>query len=354
MRRPDAAVNILIFKLSPLGDTVMFLPVLQALRRHFPHWRITAFASPVAAELWRHHLPEADLIVIERAALQRAWRRPWQLARWLHVVRQRQPDAVLLSFDQSSVARFLSAASGARVRVAGAGATIKWQGGLTHEVPRETSASLADWEWTMAKTMAEALGHVWPTGPMPAPQLSATPTAPSRARPRIVVHAGASRDYQRWLPERLAELARRLSARADVVWVVRPEIAIAPPEGTQAFVAADLAPFVQLLSAADLFVGYHSGPFHLAAALGRPCLIIAGPSHPCCVPPWHRNRIRILRAPDLTCLPCDAMPVASNRCDNRLQPMACMRYWSVEAVEKNCVEMLDSSHGLRDQPSLDA
>jgi ADP-heptose:LPS heptosyltransferase len=44
-------MNLALFKVNNLGDNIVFLPVVQALRKRFPDWRLMVFTSPAAAEL---------------------------------------------------------------------------------------------------------------------------------------------------------------------------------------------------------------------------------------------------------------------------------------------------------------
>jgi len=338
-------MNLLVFKLSPIGDTVLFLPVVQAIRRLRPEWRVTVFTTPVCAGLFRPWLDASDIIAVERSSLQRSWQRPWSLLGWLRLARRLRPDAVLLSFDQSSMARFVASASGATLRIGGAGSAVRWRRGLTHEVQIIPGHSLAEWEWEMARVLAQQSGIEWPAGP-PSPWIPGATRYERAGRSRVLVHAGASRAYQRWPVESYIRLAECLSRDCDVTWVNVPEITPLRPGGQVRSVdSRDLADFVALASCCELFVGNHSGPFHLAAAIGAPCVIPTGPTLPACDPPWHADRRRLLRMPGLACLPCDKLTVSPNRCLNHLSPMACMNYWTVEAVEQVCRDMLSNSLG---------
>src|SRR4051812_40128056 len=118
-------MNIVFFKVSPLGDTVMFLPVVQALRRTYPDGRITGFVSPGTATLFRETVRAIELIEIERSALRRLWRHPGRFWQTWRRLRQAKPDAVDLSYDQTSVARILARFSGSRVRAAGDAAVVR-------------------------------------------------------------------------------------------------------------------------------------------------------------------------------------------------------------------------------------
>jgi ADP-heptose:LPS heptosyltransferase len=333
-------VNLLVFKVGALGDTVVFLPVVQTLRRLHPDWRITVVASPTGAPLYHGTIPPGDLIAVERGALKSAGRRPWRLFGWWRRVRRLRPDAVLLSWDQSSVARFLGATSGAGIRVGGADSVVRLRGGLTHTVAKDPAHSVAEWEWAMAGTLMDALGQPWAATP-PAPVLPVPPATPPRAgRPSVVVHAGGSREYTRWSAERFAALARSLSADCDVVWIDLPEFSAPAPSTARVVRSPGLDELIRLLTGADLFVGNHSGPFHLAAALKCPCVIPTGPTFPAYDPPWHRERIRLLRATGVACMPCDRLTQGADVCRNTATPMACLDYWSVEVVASACRDLL--------------
>lgn len=338
-------MRILAFKLSPLGDTVMFAPVIQALTV-IPGIHVTAFVTPVAAPLLRPTASAHEWFVLETERLRKAWRRPWELVRWLRRVRRAQPDAVLLSYDQPSVARLLSGLSGAPVRAAGGAAAARWRHGVSHTVHKAPEHSLAEWDWEIARAAMLASGRSWPARPEP-PRLLAHRSDDLPPRPRILVHAGASRPYQRWHGDRFAALASGLAADFDVTWIDRPELSQAPPAGVAIARPRDFAEFAGLAAGAALFVGNHSGAFHVAAALGTPCLVVAGPSPRFCDPPWFVERRRILRADDLPCLPCDGLTISAGACRNTATPMACMNRWSVGAVLAACHDMLGGARPLR-------
>ena len=329
-------MKILIFKLSPIGDTVMFLPVVQELRRLRPEWQLTVCTTPVCAGLYRPGLDAAEIWPEDRDVFRRSWRRPNALLAWFRRVRKLKPDAVLLSFDQSSMARILAVASGAPLRIGGAESAVSWRHGLTHEVAIRPGHGLAQWDWEMAGTLPIGTSHEWPKTPPP-PQLPVARPSSRQDRPRIVIHAGASRTYQLWAAERYVQLAERLAVDCEVIWIVEPgAVRAAPKPPVKCAEPPDILEFVRIAGSSDLFVGNHSGPFHLACAAGTPCVVVTGPTLPVCDPPWATEHTMILRMPGLACMPCDKLVVSPNRCTNVQTPMACMNYWTVEAVEQVC------------------
>ena len=65
--------NILIIKPSSLGDIVMALPALSALRRNFPQSRISWLIRPEFAPLLRGHPQLDEIILFDRRSLGKAW-----------------------------------------------------------------------------------------------------------------------------------------------------------------------------------------------------------------------------------------------------------------------------------------
>ena len=55
-------MTVLISKVNQLGDNVVFLPVVQELRRVFPDVRRVVATSPVARELYTRCVPEVKVV----------------------------------------------------------------------------------------------------------------------------------------------------------------------------------------------------------------------------------------------------------------------------------------------------
>lgn len=330
-------MNLAIFKTNHLGDNVVFLPVVQALRRLRPDWHITLITAPHVVDLYAADVPPEALLTVDPERLKRAWRRPWQFVRWAARLRARRFDACLVSYDQSSVAHGLARLTGARTRVGAAGLLIRLRGSLTHEVPRQPDWGVAKWNWETARALVAALDGArdWPAEPPPPDLGHLAPTVTRHPR-RIVVHAGAKSPMRRWPRDRFAELATRLARDHDVHWIDAPEISSPAPAGTQVAATPALRDLVRHIAGAALLVGNNSGPMHLATAVGTPGVIVSGPSSPVWDPAWHAEKFQLLRAPGLACLPCDRALLAAPACAHSAEPLACMYRWSVDAVEAAC------------------
>jgi len=81
---------------------------------------------------------------------------------------------------------------------------------------------------------------------------------------------------------------------------------------------------------------------NLAVALGIPGLIVCGPSRFEWDPYWSSENYLLLRAPGLSCLPCDTPNRPMGVCTNRENPMACMNFWTVDQVYEEALRWLQS------------
>lgn len=316
------SMTLLVFKVNQLGDNVVYLPVVQSLVAAHPDWRIVVLTSPAAARLYEVCCPQVELRVFETARFNGAWRQPWRLMRMAGVLRALKPDACLLGDDQGNVAHLLARLSCAKLCVGPQTPHVMLNALLHHREAVLGVESVAAHNWRIARSKLE-LPEV-----MPAPDLNAFGRDESAA---IVIHAGASREYQRWPLRQFAELANRLAETHAVRWIDQGDEA-GLSDAVQRVKTRTLDELVRVIAGAKLFVGNNSGPMHIAAACGTPGVILIGPSSLRWDPVWHRERFDLLREPRLSCQPCDSATKPANRCLNLQAPMACLNRWSVDAV----------------------
>lgn len=344
-------MRLLLFKLNHLGDNVVFVPVIQALRERRPDWTLTVVTTPNERALYGGPLGAHHVLTSPKETFDKAYRRPWVLLQWLLRLRMTRPDACLIAFDQGTVAHLAAKASGARIRVGGNLEHIKVKGSLTHEVPMPDDQRPVTWNWRMMQTLAALLGEAgaFPEAPPP-PRLDhlVLPVgAPPEGRRRIVVHPGSSRPINRWPAERFAAVARALARDHEVLWIVHGDARSAAPEGCLATAVTSLDAFASLVSSSCLFLGNNSGPMHLANALGCPGVAVTGSSALGWDPYWHPERWRALRVEGLACAPCESARKTLAGCANLAHPMACLDLWTAEAVLAACRDLLRSPVALR-------
>ncbi len=340
-------MKLLLFKVSGVTESLLFLPVAQQLRRLFPKGEITVLAGAEAVGLYEGKLGASRVVAAERGAFQHAWANPRAFFRFWWEARRTQAEACLIGGEQGAVAHILGQMVVPGARVGAAEVRLRVPTGLTHRVVFPRGARVAEFEWELGRALAAALGRFdWPLKPV-APELGhwveARPTREAReGKRRVVVCVDGEREHELWPGASWALVAAKLAAEFDVVWLERPGAeSVALASGVERVVVRGAKEVAGWLAGADLMAGNHGVGLQVAAALGVPAVVVAGPIHPEWDPVWGAERFLILRAEGLGCLPCDAHGAQTGRCGNAAEPLACMRRWSVEAVEGRCREWID-------------
>ena len=278
--------NILIVRLSAVGDAIHGLPVLCALRDFFPRARISWVVEQRAAAVLRGHPALDRLITVPRGWL----RRPTAVWRLRSELRRLRPEIAidLQGLTKSAAAAWLS---GASVRI-----------GFARPEGRELSRLLNNRHVTTTAPhvvdryleLLEPLGIRRPPVRFDVPQdAEAEATVGRFIRDRglaggyAVINPGAGWPSKRWPVERFAAVARHLGQRrflpSIVAWAGAGEWAAADRIITTAAGTAHIAPptslpeLAALAQRAKLFVSADTGPLHLAAAVGAACIGLFGP-----------------------------------------------------------------------------
>lgn len=332
-------MRLLIFKVNQLGDNVVFLPVVQSLVVANPSWQITIVTSPLAAPLYRETCPRVQVIEFETASFNNAWKQPVRLLTMLRRLRQPRAEVCLVANDQSNVAHLLARLSGAQLCV-GAQTRLRLSALLHHRVPLESEASAAMQNWSIAQAMLEKLGAPLLTQDPPPPDLAAFGR---ESHDSMLIHPGASREYQRWPLANYIQLANKLSETHAVLWMNHGHAdETLLNDRIQRATPASLRDLIRLIAGSRFFIGNNSGPLHLASALGIPGVILIGPSALNWDPMWNRARFDLLREPLLPCQPCDAAGRPANICHNSAEPLACLKRWSVDSVHDRVLTHLQA------------
>jgi heptosyltransferase-1 len=293
--------RIALIKLSSLGDVVHALPVAATLRARMPDAHLTWIVERREAAVLRDH-PDLDALV---AIDTRGWRRARglrDLANVVGAVRQtsrRLRDAafdVALDLQGLLKSGVLAAATRAPLRIGfSAGSCREPLNALfTNRRVRPPLAARHVVDQHLA-----LLGPLSVTEPVREFRLPREPSAESRAdeflaasgltpgRRLVVLNPGAGRPDKRWPEERFRVLAERLAedpgALVLVVWGPGEEAAARhiAPGGAQRSVCGpptNLFELVAFLRRASVLVAADTGPLHLAAALGTPCVGLYGPT----------------------------------------------------------------------------
>lgn len=285
--------RILVIKLGALGDVVLAFGPFAAIRAHHPDAHITLLTTAPFAELARRS-PWFDAVEVDA--------RP----RWWDLPGLRDLRRTLRGYDFVYDLQ-TSGRSSRYFRLAG---RPPWSG-----IARGASHPHANPDRDAMHTVERQREQLRMAGipDVPAPDLSwLTAGGPVLPPPYALLVPGAAphRPAKRWPAERFGALAALLAERG-VHPVVAGTAAEAPlaaailaacPAAEDLTGRTSLFDLAGLAARASLAVGNDTGPMHLAAAVGCPCVVLfSADSDPALTAP--RGRVRVLRADRLADLP---------------------------------------------------
>ena len=327
---PGEPGAILLVRLERIGDLLMTLDAVRAVRSRAPHARIELVVGSWNEPLARL-VPEVDRIeTLDAPWLARgvSSASPWSLLGAARGWHRRRFD-LAINFEGDIRSNLLVWLSGAPRRVgfgmAGGGPL------LTDCLEYDPHAHVAA---NSLRLVDRAFGQS-PRAPVAGPAPLATPPeARAQAadllgrsrdgRPIVGIHASGGREIKQWDPADFAGVASKLAAShaarivltgspGDRVLVDRLKAALpADVEVTDLAGDLDLVTLAAVLERLTVFVTGDTGPMHLAAAVGTPIVALFGPSDPARWGPLARSA-RILRI-DLPCSPCNRIRRPPARC----------------------------------------
>lgn len=340
-------MKILIVKLSAIGDVIHTLPVLNAIRQHYPDAHITWLVEEAAADLVRGHRALDRVIVSGRkrwlAQLKTRRRRQAfaEIRTFWRDLRDTRYDIVL---DFQSLLK-----SGLLVWLAHGRRKIGFGKGMQHQEhsylflnERVEPVDMEVHALTRGLMLAEALGEartpviydlpVTDTDRLRIERLL-TARGIDGSRPLVAMNPVAMWETKLWRNDRFAALADRLTSEkgVDVVFTGGPDDAttIADIGRRMSTPCVDLSGRTTLKMLAALYrrsallVTTDTGPMHLAAAVQTPVVALFGPTAPWRTGPYGDGHRVIRTAP-----PCS--PCFKRRCDHHR--CRCMTDIDVEQV----------------------
>lgn len=290
MRQDTDAPRILIVRLSAIGDTIYTLPVLNALRDHFPQATLGWLVSEHCSGVLRGHRSLDHLISVDRRWLKSP-QRVWQVRRQL---RELSFDVTLdvQGLAKSAVPAWLA---GTKRRIGfvrsdreGREFSTWFNNELVSvEQPHVIDRNLA---------LLRPLGIQEPNVRFDIPEHPHEIEAVSQFLQKsglnggyAVVNLGAAWASKRWPADRFAEVIRYLSSRQKIKCVLpwgnaqerQDALAVANDFPGQVVVLPERWSLTQLGSLfrrSQFFLGSDTGPLHLAAAVGTHCIALFGSS----------------------------------------------------------------------------
>jgi heptosyltransferase-1 len=339
--------NILLIKPSSLGDVVMALPALSALRRSFPQAWIHWLIRPEFAPLIEGHPHVDEIILFDRRFLAKAWHNAAAGRGLLSLVselRHQRFDAVL---DLQGLFRtgLLAWLSGCRQRFGPRWREMAHLFYTTSVAPRLECVHVVDYYLKLVEAMGGSdLRAEFVLPDRPAAEAAARELL---SRHKIdhncyaIIIPGSAQTSKCWPVERFAALADRLASEhglavaatggkgeSGMIETIR-KLARHPPANLAS--QTSLPELVEVLRGAKLVVSNDTGPGHIAAALGRPVVMMFSWSNPLRVGPYGRPQCVVARDADRRGL--------ANRSRN---PGHSIRHITLDEVYAKAVEQLQA------------
>ena len=338
-------LSVLLIRTSALGDIVQALPVVAALRRHRPGWRVSWVIEESFAPLLEGHRDIERLIAVRT----KQWR-PSPLSRRTLGELVKLRGALRASGAEVALDVMGNHKSAAIARLSGCPVRI----GLAASERREPSSAM--WLSHRCRALGEhaverSLSVLAPLG-IPTDVVDFDghrlccdePSPVAQKVPYIVLLPGAGWANKEYPPQRWGQVGAALARQSGmrVVAITGPgeqrlgALTVAASEGlVEALDVPSLPGLTAALRGARLVLGGDTGPVHLAHALKTPVVCVMGPTDPRLHGPWQAPE-SIVEKP----LPC-------SYCHKRLDgPRLCLLGLPLEAVTARALEVLASSADL--------
>jgi len=291
--------SILVYRLGSLGDTCVALPALRVIRRAYPLANITLLtnlpinikAAPAPA------LVEGTGLIDDYLAYPVGTRNPWELAMLSWRLRARKFDAVVnlaewrgarklrrdaWFFRVAGIRRLIGfeADGDYELRANSEGGSEREAARILRRVTALGAADLTDRRWFGLDLTAEELERG-----------AAELRAGGIAGGYLVVSVGTKVSANDWGQERWRELLEVLGpacGHLGCVFIGSPDEAQRAAKCLEPWLGPKLnlcgrtgvRLSAAILAGASVFVGHDSGPMHLAASAGAPCVAIFAARNP--------------------------------------------------------------------------
>jgi len=332
-----ACENLLVRGVNWIGDGVMTLPALRALRKSVPGARISLLVKPWVSPIFENNPDIDELIpysenhkgIIGKVRLSRILKK------------KRLCSAIL--FQNAFDAAFITFLAGIRERI---GYNRDGRGFLlTTAVPvpqNEKNVHQIYYYLNLLKQIGIPAEYSYPYIYLTlVERLQARETLKDMKRPLLGINPGATYgSAKRWFPERFAEIADWFisdTGGSVIFFGGKSEVGIAdeiykkilPGFRTPNFLLSlagktSLRELIVLISECDVFLTNDSGPLHIAYAVGTPMVALFGSTDPELTgpPPGGDNDRNVVIKPDVSCSPCFERTCKNNdmRCMYAITP----------------------------------
>ncbi len=335
--------NILIIRLSAIGDVVNVLPALRLLRFHFPNSKITWLVEDRASEILTDH-PDIDEVIIYP-------RKKWQ-SKILKINKSLKIISEALSFYKrlrrnhyDLVIDFQGNLKSAVMNlITGSGNRIGFGRGYCKEFnylstqyqayPAGKKIHRIEKNLSLLKELGIETRFLRPELPVSKEDeeyiskfinKNANPSLPI-----IIIHPGTSKfgSFKQWPMRNYTLLAdmilEKYEANIIFTWgsdefgAIKEIVKNMKHKAFPACETSAIKQLIQLIKCSSLFIGGDTGPLHIASIMDIPVVGIYGPKDPAIYGPYNGKAIVIKK--DIPCSPCKKRTCGDPICMSSILP----------------------------------
>ncbi len=365
--------NILLIRLSSLGDVVLTTPAIRAVRAHFPHAHIAMLVAKQSADVLHGNPHLNEIVPFNRLADDKDTGEMWRVLRTL----RKRKFALTIDFQGKFRTEVLAYLSGAAERVGkGRLCTVRVPNAASGTHATEQNLALLHaigipaedrtLEMFLSESEREAASQRFEAADI-RPQVhknvendnvvfglrkdtsSHQPTYPNASRttencPIVGMFPGAGWKLREWMPERFAaigdKLVRHFNAHVLIFGGPREVELVNTVANLMHAPAIPFAGNLQIrqlaacLEKCSLFLTNDTGPMHIAAAVGTPTVALFGPGN------HHRFQpLGVLHQTIRHDVPCSPCKQFTDKCKDNV----CMQQIRVDEVWETVRARLQSA-----------
>ena len=319
--------NILIIRLSAIGDVINVLPSLRLLRSHFPNARITWLVEDRASEILRAH-PDVDEVIIYP---RKKWQRGiLKVNRSLNIIseslsfykklRKNHYDLVIdFQGNLKSAVMNLITGSGNRLGFGkGHCKEFNYLSTKHHAYPIGKKIHRIEKNLSLLKELDIETNFLRPELPVSKEDKEYISSFINKnvdpSLPIIIIHPGTSKfgSFKQWSSENYTLLADMIldKHKANIIFTwgpgeidtVKEIVESMKHNALPACETKSIKQLTELIKRATFFIGGDTGPLHIASIMGIPVVGIYGPKDPAIYGPYDGTAIVIKK--DVPCSPC--------------------------------------------------
>jgi 3-deoxy-D-manno-octulosonic-acid transferase/heptosyltransferase-1 len=328
-------MNILIVKLSAIGDVIHTLPSLAALRRLYPEAHITWVVEEAAAELINNHPCLNEVIVSRRKSwakdLQNGQiRRPLREIKSFLTALHKRPYDLVIDFHGLLKSSIIVLLSGGKRKLGYDSLQELSSLFYNEKISEDMNKHAVDRYLDFPRYLGASINNVEFTLPL-TPETEATgqlllDQCGLENKKFIAINPVAYWETKLWDDNKFAKLADLIAANLNikVVFTGSEKESIEKIIGLTKSETVNLAGKTSLLDLACLYkqammvITTDSGPMHLAAAVGTPVIALFGPTDPVRTGPYGKGHTIIKT--DLACSPCFLKKCPTKKCMQDISP----------------------------------